>query len=450
MSSLLTSAIISKETLFQFENSLIFANRADWSFSDKFANPPDQIGNSYTFRKPILVTATDDNLAWVAANSTIQENAVTIFVNRTLTVPLSFTEGDLALKLEKFSDRILTPVVEILSAKADSKFHDSIINSTVPGTNAGAGLTTAGLNTATAVPNYAGYAIGQYGVAATVALVAQAKKILMDQGCPLDEGSSLWGILSTTAHQALSQAQQTVFQPLISIDDMYRKGMVGTLNGIKFAVSQSMMAHTTGTQPTLVPSAGSAASGWTETATLTVATMAGTPNPGDVFQCPATGPFIVNPLTKVITDTPFQVQVISVTDTTHVVVGPAPIHAGQYQNISATLNGVTLSLIGGATVGAASQSKTGVESIIFHKKAIQAVCIEFTLPKKSSMDMAEIIKGDDVEGFKFRFLRGYDMIGASTAFGGGVGTGGPGFISRLDAGYGIKTSQPAWIVRLLS
>ncbi len=450
MSSLLTSAIISKETLLQFENTLIFANRADWSFSDKFANPTDQIGNSYTFRKPILVTATDDNLAWVAANSTVQENAVTIFVNRTLTVPLSFTEGDLALKLEKFSDRIINPVVEILSAKADSKFHDSIINSSVPGANAGAGLTTGGLNTATAVPNYAGYTIGQYGVAMTTALVASAKKILMDQGCPMEEGSSLWGILSTTAHSTLSQAQQTVFQPLIAIDDMYRKGMVGTLNGIKFAVSQSMVAHTNGTQPTLIPSAGSAASGWTETATLTVTSMAGTANPGDVFQCPSTGPFIVNPLTKVITDTPFQVQVISVTDATHVVVGPAPIHAGQYQNISATLNGVTLSLVGGATVGAAGQGLTGVESIIFHKKAIQAVCIEFTIPKKSSMDMAEIIKGDDVEGFKFRFLRGYDMIGASTAFGGGVGTGGPGFISRLDAGYGIKTSQPAWIVRLLS
>ena len=96
------------------------------------------------------------------------------------------------------------------------------------------------------------------------------------------------------------------------------------------------------------------------------------------------------------------------------------------------------------------QGLGGVESIIFHKKAIQAVCIEFTMPKKSSMDMAEIIKGDDLEGFKFRFLRGYDMIGASGSFGGGVGTGGPGFISRLDAGYGIKTSQPAWIVRLLS
>ena len=450
MSTLLTSAIISKETLMNFENELVFANKADWSFSDKFANPTDQIGNSFTFRKPINVLATDDNLAWVAANSTVQENAVTIFVNRTLTVPLSFTEGDLALKLEKFADRIINPATRVLAAKADTKFHDSIINSTVPGANAGAGLTTGGLNTATAVPNYAGYAIGKYGVAMTVALVAQAKKILMDQGCPVEDGGDLYGILSTTAHLALSQAQQTVFQPLINIDTMYRKGRVGVLVGVDFAVSQSLVAHTNGTQPTLIPSAGSAASGWTETATLTVTTMVGTANPGDVFVCPSTGPFIVNPLTKVITDTPFQVQVISVTDTTHVVVGPAPIHAGQYQNISTTLNGVTLSLVGGATVGVASQGLTGVESIIFHKKAIQAVCIEFTIPKKSSMDMAEIIKGDDVEGFKFRFLRGYDMIGASTAFGGGVGTGGPGFISRLDAGYGIKTSQPAWIVRLLS
>jgi hypothetical protein len=449
MSTLLTSAIISKETLMNFENELVFANKADWSYSDKFANPTDQIGNSYTFRKPINVLATDDNLAWVAANSTVQENAVTIFINRTLTVPLSFTEGDLALKMEKFADRIINPATRVLAAKADTKFHDSIINSTVPGANSGAGLTTGGLSTATAVPNYAGYTIGTYAGGMSVALVAKAKKILMDQGCPVDSGD-LWGILSTTAHMTLSQAQQTVFQPLIKIDEIYRKGVVGNLVGISFAVSQSLVAHTTGTTPTIAPSAGSAASGWTETVSLTVAGMSGTANPGDVFQCPSTGPFIVNPLTKVITDTPFQVQVISVTDSTHIVVGPAPIHAGQYQNISATLNGITLSLVGAATPGVASESLTGVESIIFHKKAIQAACIEFTIPKKSSMDMAESIKGDDVEGFKFRFLRGYDMIGASAAFGGGVGTGGPGFISRLDAGYGIKTSQPAWIVRILS
>ena len=449
MSSLLTSAIISHEALLNFENDLVFGNKVDWSYSDKFADPIDQIGNSYTFRKPINVLVTDDNMAWVAANSTVQENAVTIFVNRTLTTPLSFAEGDLMLKLEKFSSRIITPAMATLAAIADARLHNSIINSTVPGANAGAGLGTAGLNTASAVPNAAGYAIGIYGTAMTVALIMQAKQILQDQGMPGSDGDC-HGILSTTANAQLGQANQTVFSPLLKLDEMYRAGVVGVLAGIKFSFSQSLASHTNGSTPSFTPSAGSIATGWAETGSLTVATMSGTANPGDVFVAPTTGPFIVNPLTKVTTSEPFQFQVISVTNSTTIVVSPCPITGGQYQNISATPNAVVFSLTGGASVGAASQGLSGVESIIFHRKAIQAVSPEFTIPKKSSMDMAEVLKGDDLEGFKFRFLRGYDMIGASAAFGGGVGTGGPGFISRLDCAYGIKTSQPAWIVRLRS
>ena len=46
-----------------------------------------------------------------------------------------------------------------------------------------------------------------------------------------------------------------------------------------------------------------------------------------------------------------------------------------------------------------------------------------------AVEMAELISPEDAEGVNIRFVRDYDTIGASTSFGGGVGTGGPGSVS---------------------
>lgn len=452
--TLITSAIIAKETLMNFENNLVLARDIDWSYADKFGQGDDQIGNTYNLRKPINVVATDNNMAWSAANSAVKENYVTLCVDRTLTVPMSFSEGDLALKVERFSDRFVKKASTTIAAKLDRNIADSIVNSTVAASSSTSDLGTGGLQTLTVgVANSAGYAVGAYGTAITPSLVTYAHKVLQDQGCP-DDGD-LYGVLSTTANQQLVLAQSSLFNPLTDVDKLYKKGIIGVYDGIKFSVSQSCVSHTNGAQPTLAVSAGNATSGWTETATLTVTSTAGAISAGDVFQFP--GVYIVNPLTKSITDVPFQVQVLAAYNSgvTSVVVSPAPISAGPYQNISATVNGVTAQLTGAvlpgvAVVGSAAQGLLGVESLIFHKQAIVAASPKFEIPKKSSMDMAEVIADDEVDGFTMRFLRGYDMIGASTAFGGGVGTGGPGFVSRFDAMYGIKTANPAWIVRLRS
>lgn len=443
MSNLLTSAVISKETLLNFENSLAVANRVSWQYSEDFAKPEDKIGNSKALRKPINVVATDDNMSWNATNSQLTENNVTLFVNRTLTVPMSFSEGDLSLKVEKFSERFIKKAATTIAAKLDLAIANSISNSTVPGANAGAGLGTSGLNAATAVPNAAGYVVGTFGTPLTTATIAAAKVVLQNQGCPTDDGD-LYGILSTDAQADLVQAQATLFNPLTKIDETYRNGFIGKYNGIEFAFSQSLANHTNGAQGTLAVTAAAGntiASGWAETATLTVTATGAAVNAGDMFVSTV---YLVNPLNKVVTPTFAMFQVVTAANAgaTSIVVSPAPISAGPYQNISAPIASTTLTLVGAANA-------TGVESLIFHKQAIECVSPELTIPKKSSMDMAEIIKDDaDIEGFKIRFLRGYDMIGASTAFGGGVGTGGPGFISRFDVIYGVKTVNPAWIVRV--
>lgn len=437
MSSLITSNIISKATLINFENNLVIANKADWQYSENFGKGDAQIGASFAIRRPIMVIATDNNMAWNAGNSVVSESKVNLTVDRTLTVPMSFSDSDLALKVERFTDRFISKATAVIAAKLDAAIAQAISNCST-GTSAfeGAGYAGASINAG-------GYVVGTFTSALTPDVIAQARQVLQDKGCPMDE-SALVGVLSTQANRRLVLANATIFNPLLKVDGVYRKGYIGEFDGIEFSVSQSLVAHTNGGQAAVTPSTAAStesSTGWVESATVTVPALTGTVNAGDTFA--VAGVYVVNPFTKAVTSTQFQFTVVATANVgaTSLTVTPAPILTGAYQNISSTLSGKVSTLVDAINA-------TGVESIIFHKNAIALASIELSLPKKSSYDMAELITDPDVDGFKLRFLRTYDLIGASNSFGGGVGVGGPGYIARFDVAYGIKTAQPEFIVRV--
>lgn len=455
MSQLITSAVVAGETLELFVNNLVFSNRITWH-TEEFERPTDKVGNTYTLRRPVMVRVTENNMAWNAADSQLIETAVTLVVDRTLTVPMSFSDGDLALKLEKFSERYVKPTARLMAAKADTIALDSIINSKVSTLSATSGLATAGLGSASAgSANAAGYVVGAYGTALTPAVVAFAHKVLADQGCP--EDGDIFGVLSTSANSALVLAQASLFNPLTDVDKLYRKGLIGMYDGIQFAQTQSLPSHTNGSQATLevdATTSGAIDKGWAEFGTINVAAITGSINAGDVFQAPA-GVYVVNPLTKTVTDLPFQMTVVTAAASgTTVKVSPCPIFSGPYQNVSADIKSKTFQLTGstipGVTPdGSSAVGLSGVESLIFHKSAIVAASPLLTTPKKSSYDMAESISDDELDTYRLRLLRSYDMLGVSGTSGdGGVGSSGPSMVSRVDSMFGIKTTNTAWICRV--
>jgi len=449
MSTLINSAIIGQEVLQNFENQLVMAGVVDFSYNDKFGAGDAPIGISYSFPKPIQPTVTRNNLAWNAGNSVVSQAKVTLTIDRTVTSPISFTEADLSLRLSRFSERIIVPAAAKIASDLDSQLSDAIINSTVGESPANAGLDYSNITHGSVIANAAGYVVGDYKTAVKPSTILKAKKVLADQGCPLDDGN-LYGALTTTANAQLLDAQSTLFNVLTVIDDTYRKGFIRSYNGIKFAESQTMATHTNGAQQAITVTSGTLTTGWAEVATLTIPALTGAVKAGDVFQAATSK--IVNPLSKNVTDLPAQFQVVAdaAIGDTSIVVSPAPISAGPYKNIDATLNGQAINLTGDTAVdGSHGANLSGQESLIFHKRAIQAASPKLFLPKKA-VEMAELISPEDAEGFSIRFLRDYDTVGASTTFGGGVGTGGPGSISRFDVFCGFKASQPAWIVRVRS
>lgn len=450
---LITSAIIAKETLLNFENNLTLGNDIDWQYNSKFSKN-DPIGSTYTLRRPISPDVVENNMSWAAAQAagktSVTANRVVLAVDSTLSSYFALSEADLALRIDKFAKGIVSTTSTKLAATLDSFIARSIVNSIVPTVDPASGLAEGPditpYDAAGRVVNSAGYAIGSYAVPMTPDLIMHAKKILMDRGCP-DDGD-IYGALTTTAQSQLVLAQAGLFNTLMLVDKTYRKGKIGEFADIMFSCTQSLARHVNGTLPKIVVSSGSVASGWKETATLTVASATGAV-PGDMFQF--VGSYIVNPLNKQDTDVPFQVQVLSVTDATHIVVAPAPIHDGQYKNCSTSVNTLTAQLTGsflpGAVVndaaGTASVSLAGTESLIWHKSAIAAASIELVLPTKE--EMAETITDEDDSKFKIRFVRQWDGIGVSNAF-----NGGPGNINRFDVMYGIKVTNTDWIVRLRS
>lgn len=416
--TLVTSTIISKELLLQFENMLVLGKSVDWQYNDKFSNSESQIGASYRVRRPTLFSAIRNNLAYNAQAITDTYSQVT--VSSSLTVPFTFTDADLALKVENFSDRYVKQAVTVMAAVFDADIASALTNCAI-GSSVDGGVTTA-------TPNAAGWVVGAYGTAITSDTILFAKQLLLDSACP-DDGD-ITGILTPLANRQLANAQITLFNAQKEISDIYRKGYIGEFTGIQFSVSQSLVGHTNGAQGSLVVGASQdLTTGWAETATIAVTATGGAVNAGDVFSNATV--FWVNPLTKAVTSIPAQFTVVTAANTgaTSLVVSPAPITGGAFQNISTGISGKTLTLIG-------ATGASGQESLIFHKKAVGVVSPKLEMPKKSSFDMAEMIDEDEA---RIRFLRGYDAIGAS---------GTVGFVSRLDMLYGIKTLRNEWIVRV--
>ena len=415
--SVITSTIISKELLMQFENSLIVARKVDWQYNEKFATSENKIGAQYRVRIPVLFSVNRNNLAYSAQAVTEKYSQIT--VANSYTVPFTFNDAEVALKIEDFSQRYIKQVVAVLAATFDTDIANAAVNSYI-------GSNVDGVTNAT--PNSAGWVVGTYASALTSDTILNAFQLLLDSGCP-DDGDIV-GVLSPRANRQLANAQLTLFNAQESISRIYTKGYIGDFSGIEFNVSQSMPTHVNGAQGTLAvtSAAGNDYTAWAETGTLTVTALTGAVNAGDVFVSTVRA---VNPLTKAVTSNYKQFQVVTAAaiGATSVTVSPAPVISGPDQNVAASIASTTLTLID--ATGAAGQ-----ESLIFHKAAIAAVSPKFEMPKKSSFDMAEEI---DENELRIRFLRGYDLVGAS---------GTVGFVSRLDSFLGFKTLRPEWIIRV--
>lgn len=409
--NLLTTSKITKESLMQLVNNLVVASKANWEYSAEFGKEVEQIGDSISIRRPFLASVREDSMTWVG--NLPYEGKVTLTIEKIFGVDLKFNDADLSMRIEKFSDRFIKQAVVVLANKIDSYVYG-------------------------VCQNNAFWTVGQYGTAITSDTILQAKEYLDAMNCP-DDGE-IYGVLTPKQNRNLSNAQLTLFNAQKAISEIYMKGRIGEFAGIDFAWSNSSPTHTDGTVWTgnvgsTVVSAVGLTSGWAETSTIVATgfTAGRTVAAGDVFTLSGAAGTVkaYNPLTKAALpyDQHFVVvtAVGSTTSAQSLVISPALILSGDYQNVYGNVN-ASVSLIPYSVSGYTA----GQEGLVFHKKAVAVASPDLVLPNNRDQGWRET---DDETGAKVRYLRAYDATNAH-------------FVTRLDTILGAKLLRPEFVIRV--
>ena len=385
--NLLTISKITNEALMVLENSLAFTGEVNRDYEDQFAVTGAKIGNTVNVRKPgRFIGTTGPALAVEDFN----ETSVPVVLTTQFHVDTQFTTQDLALSMDMFSDRLLKPAIAAIANKIDRD-----------------GLVMAKNNTANIV--------GAAGTPPTGLITYLTAGAYLDaEGAPRDGNRSV--IIEPFTSAVIIDSLKGLFIPSATIDSQFKKGLMGRDSaGMNWKMDQNVVSQTFGSWATTVGvlSMNGAnqglATGWASTSTLAVtSTQTLTLQQGDVVQF--AGVYAVNPQNRQAYGSNrlrnFVVQsAMTGTGAQTLVVSPALIYGGQFQNVSntpATNAVITPFNIASTTAGAI----VSPQNILMHKNAFTFACADLQLPE--GVHFAGRASDKDV-GLSIRIVRQYTI-----------------------------------------
>ena len=356
--NLLTISKITNEALMVLENELTFTSEVDRNYDDQFAVVGAKIGNTVNVRKPGRFIGTTGPALNV---EDFNETSVPVTLSTQFHVDTQFTTQDLALSLDMFSDRVLKPAIAAIANKIDRD-----------------GMQMATLQTANIV--------GTAGTPPTGLITYLTAGAYLDsEGAPRDGRRSC--IVEPFTSATIVDSLKGLFVPQEAIGEQYRKGLMGRDSaGMNWKMDQNVVSQTFGSfagtaTVSTTGASGFLTSGWASSSTITL-TATGTValNAGDTFQI--AGVYAVNPQNRQAYGTNklrnFVVkQAVTGTDgTLSVVVSPAVITAGQFQNVSIPSTS--------STAAVTFFNKTGTvspQNIIMHRNAFTLAVADLELPE---------------------------------------------------------------------
>ena len=355
---LLTISKITNEALMVLENELTFTSEVDRNYDDQFAVVGAKIGNTVNVRRPGRFIGTTGPALNV---EDFNETSVPVTLSTQFHVDTQFTTQDLALSLDMFSDRVLKPAVAAIANKIDRD-----------------GLSLAALQTANIV--------GTAGTPPSDLITYLTAQAYLDaEGAPRDGRRSC--IVEPFTSATIVNALKGLFNPQTEISEQYKKGLMGRdSGGMNWKMDQNVVSQTFGSfAGTAVCSTttgtGFLTSGWASSSTISLTTTGAVSlNAGDVITID--GVYAVNPQNRQAYGSNklrnFVVkQAVSGTDTTiSVVVSPAVITAGQFQNVSIPTTSSTATVNFFNKTGAVSP-----QNIIMHRNAFTLACADLELPE---------------------------------------------------------------------
>ena len=353
--NLLTISKITNEALMVLENELTFTSEVDRNYDDQFAVVGGKIGNTVNVRKPGRFIGTSGPALNV---EDFNETSVPVTLSTQFHVDTQFTTQDLALSLDMFSDRVLKPAVAAIANKIDRD-----------------GMQMATLNTANIV--------GTAGTPPTGLITYLTAGAYMDsEGAPRDGRRSV--VVEPFTSATIVDSLKGLFVPQEAIGEQYRKGLMGRDSaGVNWKLDQNVVSQTFGSWSAntiainVTTATGFLTSGWSQFSTVTLTSSAtSTLNAGDVFTIP--GVFAVNPQNRQSYGKLRNFVVMATTAVgtggTSVLISPAIITAGQFQNVNITSSGAQ-NIIAFNNTGVSSP-----QNIMMHRNAFTLAVADLELP----------------------------------------------------------------------
>ena len=356
--NLLTISKITNEALMVLENELTFTSEVDRNYDDQFAVVGAKIGNTVNVRKPGRFIGTTGPALNV---EDFNETSVPVTLSTQFHVDTQFTTQDLALSLDMFSDRVLKPAIAAIANKIDRD-----------------GMSMATLQTANIV--------GTAGTPPTGLITYLTAGAYLDsEGAPRDGRRSC--IVEPFTSATIVDSLKGLFVPQEAIGEQYRKGLMGRDSaGMNWKMDQNVVSQTFGSfagtaTVNTTTASGFLTTGWASSSTITL-TATGTValNAGDTFQI--AGVYAVNPQnrqaygTNKLRNFVVKTAVTGTDGTLSVVVSPAVITAGQFQNVSIPTTA--------STAAVSFFNKTGTvspQNIIMHRNAFTLAVADLELPE---------------------------------------------------------------------
>ena len=398
--TLLTISMITREALMVLENNLTFTKGVNRQYDSRFGVEGAKIGTVLNVRKPPrYVGRTGATLSVEDAT----ETQVAVTLDTQFGVDINFSSEDLALKIDDFSKRFITPAVATIANKID---------------NDGLGLYTSVYN-----------AVGTPGTTPNALLTYLSAGVkLDDNAAPMDGGRTV--CITPLMQATIVDALKGLFQQSSAIASQYQRGQMGTAVGFEWYMDQNVNTHTVGPlggTPLCngVPTTGATTlvtDGWTASAAARL-------KKGDIFTIANVNH--VNPQSRQSTGTVQQFVVTADVSSDGsgnltAAVSPAITSAGAFQTVDALpADNAAITVLGAAS----TQTPTG---LAHHKDAFTLAMADLPLPKGT--DMAARVS-DDQLGMSIRLVRDYDITNDK-------------FPCRLDVLYGWATLRPELACRI--
>jgi len=398
--SLLTIDMITRKSLEILENSLVISRNVNRQYDDSFAVEGAKIGSTLRIRLPDRALVTDGAALQVQDDN---EQYTTLAVSTQKHIGINFTSAELTMQLDDFAERVLKPRISQLAASVDADVanaYKSIYSSVgTPGTTPASSL-----------------------------VLLQAGQKLNEYATPM---SPRYATVNPAANAGLVEGMKGFFNPTGTISSQFKSGMMGegVLGFDEVNMSQSIVQHTTGSQPGSPIVSGSTPPTTQGVATLdiTYSSATKTIKAGDIFTI--ANVYAVNPQTRQSTGSlqQFVVTADQTLTSTSATINIAPaIYTAT--NALATVDSFPAASAVITFLGSASTQYP--QNLVYHKDAITLATADLLLPQGVDMASRQVHNG-----ISLRIVRQYDINNDRMP-------------CRVDVLYGFSTIRPQMACRI--